>query len=261
MDQKLRYPVVLVHGIMAHDRKGLIDFWGRIPDILRDNGVDLYFGNTDAWGTYESNAAILKTTVETVLTETGAEKVNIIAHSKGGIDSRFMIWRYDFGNTVASLTTISTPHHGAELADYILDKDIVHTDFVKKIWEVLGEMWGDSNPEMYRVGNQLTTEHMKEFNKIVIPDEDVYYQSYYTTMRDASDDLWLSETYKYIYSVSGDNDGIVSARSATWSDHITLIPGGISHHEIIDVKKTKISGIEIPDIYLELAVHLYELGF
>jgi hypothetical protein len=28
----LKYPVILVHGIVAHDREGVINFWGRIPE-------------------------------------------------------------------------------------------------------------------------------------------------------------------------------------------------------------------------------------
>jgi len=35
----LKYPVVLVHGIVAHDRARVVRFWGRIPDVLRKNGV------------------------------------------------------------------------------------------------------------------------------------------------------------------------------------------------------------------------------
>ncbi|MDR2150072.1 MAG: hypothetical protein LBO67_04520 [Spirochaetaceae bacterium] len=261
-DRKLQYPVILVHGIIAHDRKGLIGFWGRIPDVLKEHGVAVFLGNTDAWGPYESNAELLKTTVEQVLVETGAEKVNIIAHSKGGIDSRYMIWRYDFGNKVASLTTLSTPHHGAELADSIYAQKIIHTKLAKRIWEVLGEWWGDAKPDVYRVAYQLTTAHMKEFNQKVLPDPRVYYQSWYSTMRDALDDIWLAEPYRYIQEAGGGaNDGMVSARSTFWSDHVVEIAGGISHHEIVDMKKTKVSGIDIPFIYLGIIHELIDKGF
>jgi triacylglycerol lipase len=258
---KLQYPIVLVHGIIAHDRKGLIDFWGRIPDVLKQQGLEVFFGNTDAWGTYQSNAAILKTTIEQVLVKTGAEKVNIIAHSKGGIDSRYMIWHYDFGDKVASVTTISTPHHGAELADYAYAQEVVHSKTAKEIWKVLGEWWGDVQPDMYQAGYQLTTEHMTGFNEKVLPDSRVYYQCRYTVLSNPFSDLWLYETYKYIQSISGDNDGVVSARSASWGDNVAQIPGGISHHEIVDMKKTLISGVDIPSIYLDIVAGLQEKGF
>ena len=109
----LQYPVVLVHGIFAHDRASIIKFWGRIPQFLTGRGIPVFWGNTDAWGSYESNALILKKTIESILAQTRTKKVNIIAHSKGGIDARYLVWKHDFGAKVASLTTMCTPHHGS----------------------------------------------------------------------------------------------------------------------------------------------------
>jgi triacylglycerol lipase len=46
--------------------------------------------------------------------------VNLIAHSMGGLDSRFAITSLGYGDRVASLTTISTPHRGSRMADMSL---------------------------------------------------------------------------------------------------------------------------------------------
>jgi len=259
-ESNLKYPVILVHGIAAHDRKSIIDFWGRIPDVLRENGITVFFGNTDAWGSYESNAEILKGTIDKVLLETNSEKVNIIAQSKGGIDARYCIWAYNYGDKVASLTTVSTPHHGAELADFIFSQKIAHSKIVKRILKILGKLYGDINPDIYNVNNQLTTEHMKEFNEKVVMDENVFYQSVYSVMADEFDDMVFYYTYLIIKKMSGPNDGLVSEASARWSGNITRIEN-ISHVEIIDFKKRKISGIHIPDIYLNIARDLYQRGF
>ena len=147
----LKYPVILAHGIMAHDRKSMIDFWGNIPVRFMENNIIVYFGNTDAWGDYESNAAILKETIDRVLSETKSEKVNIISHSKGGLDSRYMIWKYDYGDKIASLTTICTPHHGAEISDLIHQRRIVHTRMAKRLADVFGKLYGDANPNLYNL--------------------------------------------------------------------------------------------------------------
>jgi triacylglycerol lipase len=256
----LKYPVVLVHGILAHDRRSLIDFWGRIPDILRKNGINVYFGGTDAWGSYESNALLLKDTIDRILLETESEKVNIIAHSKGGIDSRYLIWRHNYGDKVASLTTVSTPHHGAELADLIFQQRIVHTNMTKRALDIFGRLYGDINPDMFNLNYQLTTVNMKQFNQIVVKDERVFYQSYYTTMRNPFDDIMFFYSFLYIRRVSGANDGIVSEVSSMWSDNITKIER-ISHAEIVDFKKRKISGINIPDIFLDIVRDLSNRGF
>jgi len=257
----LRYPVVLVHGIGAHDRGGMINFWGGIPERLKKNGVKVFLGNTDAWGDFESNAKLLKTSVDKILHETKSEKVNIIAHSKGGLDSRYLIWKYDYGNKVASLTTVSTPHHGSEIADLIYKQKIVHTDLVKEVFRIFGRLYGDTNPDLYNVNYQLTTKKMKEFNQNIGRDQRVYYQSLYTVMKNSSDDLMFFYSHRYIKTKSGDNDGVVSEYSARWGDNITKIEGGISHAGITDLKKRKISGISIPDIYLKIVKDLRERGF
>ena len=257
----LKYPVVLVHGIVAHDRGSVINFWGRIPEKLKENGVKVFLGNTDSWGNYESNAKILKTTIEKTLHETKTEKVNIIAHSKGGIDSRYCIWKYNYGDKVASLTTLSTPHHGAEIADLIFRQKIVHSVIVKKTLEVFGKLYGDINPDLFNVNYQLTTEKMKEFNESITMDPNVYCQSIYSTMKTPLDDLLFFYSYWYLKNVAGDNDGVISEKSAKWGKETIKIEGGISHAEILDYKRKKISGINIPDIYLKIVNELTKKGF
>ena len=257
----LKYPIVLVHGIIAHDRMSIIKFWGRIPEVLASRGIRVFRGNTDAWGSCESNALILKKTIEDVLLETKKDKVNIIAHSKGGIDSRYLVWKHDFGDKVASLTTICTPHHGAEIADLIYNQKIVHTTFTKKALSVFGKLYGDANPNLYNVNYQLTTAKMEEFNEKAIMDDKVFYQSLYTAMDNALDDIMFFYPYLYIKKIRGKNDGLVSEFSAKWGNNIIKIEGGISHAEILDFKKKKISGINIPDIYVGIAEGLNGNGF
>jgi triacylglycerol lipase len=254
-------PVILVHGIVSNDRSKIINYWGRVPDILKKYGIKIYFGNTDSWGDYESNAKILKTTIDKVLEETDSEKVNIIAHSKGGIDSRYLIWNYDYGKKVASLTTISTPHHGSEIADLIYQQNIVHTSIIKNTLVAFGKFYGDINPDPYNVNYQLTTENMKKFNENFDMDQKVYYQSLYTTMNSPFDDLIFYSSYQYIKKIHGKNDGVVSEWSSKWGNNIIKIEGGISHAEIIDIKKRNISRINIPEIYIKIVNGLSEMGF
>ncbi len=75
---ELKYPIVLVHGIAAKDNSL---FWGgRIPEKLSSAGINVFLGNTDSWGGgIESNALLLKETVDSVLEKMKAEKVNLIA--------------------------------------------------------------------------------------------------------------------------------------------------------------------------------------
>jgi len=257
----LKYPVILAHGIAMRDRGAASAPWGRIPRILRENGVEIYFGNTDAWGSIESNAELLKETVDKVLKDTGKEKVNIIAHSKGGLDSRCMIWKYNYGDKVASLTTISTPHHGAVVADLILNLKSVHTKTAKKSLEDLSKLYNDVYPDIYTAGYNLTTTNMEEFNRIVTMDDRVYYQSIYSIMNNAKDDLLFAASYKYIKKEIGENDGLVSEYSARWGYNITKVEGGISHAQIIDIMGKELFDMKIPNIYLRIVNDLSNKGF
>jgi triacylglycerol lipase len=168
-----RYPLVFVHGIANHDRTAKNKSWGRIPDVLRKAGLTVFFGNTDAWGNYESNAEILKNTIDQIVNG-NFEKVNIIAHSKGGLDSRYAIWKYNLENKVASLTTISTPHHGSEIADFIYKQKITHSYLAKQALMLFSKFYGDENPNLYSLIHQLTTDNMKMFNDTVLLDKQVF---------------------------------------------------------------------------------------
>jgi triacylglycerol esterase/lipase EstA (alpha/beta hydrolase family) len=258
---QLKYPVILVHGIAIHDRQSPIDFWGRIPHALREQGVKVYFGNTDAWGIYESNAAILKDTIDQVLAENNAPKVNIIAHSKGGIDSRYAIWRYSYGPKVASLTTLCTPHGGAELADLVYRQDFIHSSQSKEALRVLGTIYGDKHPNMYETLYLLTTEYMQQFNLQAPWDKEVYYQSLYSSMRSSLSEPLFFFSHWYIASAGGENDGLVSEVSAQWGPNQKKIPGDISHLDMVDMKKAFKPGYNIPALYLELVQDLARRGF
>jgi triacylglycerol lipase len=101
---------------------------------------------------------------------------------------------------------------------------------------------------------------MKEFNQIIKADDNVYYQSIYTTMKNAFDDLMFFYSYLYLKNISGENDGVVSGLSSQWGKNVSKIEG-ISHAEIVDFKMKKISGIDILDIYINIVKELSEKGF
>jgi triacylglycerol esterase/lipase EstA (alpha/beta hydrolase family) len=71
--------------------------------------------------TAEVHAPFLRGRIDVATRRFGAKYVNLVGHSKGGIDSRVWIatdagLRSDY--PVLSLTTVATPHHGSANADY-----------------------------------------------------------------------------------------------------------------------------------------------
>ena len=167
MLSKLKYPVLLVHGMGFRDYKHIC-YWGRIPKTLEQMGCRVFFGNQDSNADIETNGYHLAGRIDKIIEETGAEKVNIIAHSKGGLDSRYAISVLGAGDKVASLTTISTPHHGSKT----VDKLIKLPKFLIKFGCFCADCWfrilGDKKPRTYNAINSFTTTAALEFNEKVI---------------------------------------------------------------------------------------------
>jgi len=112
-------PYVLAHGINAQ-----ADTWdaGSAPGVLQaldDKGVLYTRFSVTANGRSAGNARQLETQIQTFLDNIKAKKVNIIAHSKGGLDSQELQARAPKFK-ILSLSTISTPHIGSVAADLSL---------------------------------------------------------------------------------------------------------------------------------------------
>ena len=100
---KTKYPILMVHGVFFRDWENF-NYWGRIPKVLSDNGATIHYGNHQSSASVGNSAEELKQCILDIVRENGCEKVNIIAHSKGGLDSRFAISCLGTGEHVASLT-------------------------------------------------------------------------------------------------------------------------------------------------------------
>ncbi|MGN0817880.1 MAG: esterase/lipase family protein, partial [Candidatus Coproplasma sp.] len=81
--EPLKYPVLFMHGFGFRDSKKL-SYWGRIPKVFTQRGCSVHFGGQDSSGSIQANAEYLKDKIDEILNQSGAEKINVIAHSKGG---------------------------------------------------------------------------------------------------------------------------------------------------------------------------------
>lgn len=112
-----RFPVMLVHGYFGTDTYfSLLDYFHDLPDRLRAAGFEVRTPTTDAFNWSEIRGEQLAEQLDALLVETGARKVNLIAHSQGGMDARVVISGLGYAERVATLTTVATPHHGTPLA-------------------------------------------------------------------------------------------------------------------------------------------------
>lgn len=109
----MKYPILLVHGMGFRDNRS-IGYWGRIPQRLEENGFEVYLSGQDSNGSIESNAKKVSDSIDRILNAKNAEKVNIIAHSKGGLEARYIASTLGYSGKIASITTLSTPHNGSK---------------------------------------------------------------------------------------------------------------------------------------------------
>src|SRR5215211_8058680 len=106
-------PVLLIHGYMAD-----ASVWNKWIDLLKKDGIVVYpitfKQSDDKCGSAAEHAKELSKIIGQIKDETGQNKVNIVGHSKGGLDARV----YLANNTkdVANLIMIGTPNAGSPLA-------------------------------------------------------------------------------------------------------------------------------------------------
>lgn len=266
-----KYPVLLVHGAGFRDRKYL-NYWGRIPKSLEQEGARIYYGNQDSWGSVEHNAMTLKSNIEKLLADTGQEKVNIIAHSKGGLEARYVISSLGMASKVSSLTTLATPHHGSKTIDMFLRLPKFLYKAAAFFTDLCFRCLGDKNPDFYTASRHFSTAHMREFNRRNPDADSVYYQSYGAVMRNGFSDLIFFWSHLFVSVLEGENDGIVSLDSSKWTNFRGVLRGvtnrGISHADVVDARRWNFSGknsgngvADIRDIYISIVSELKSMGF
>ncbi|KAF7874241.1 hypothetical protein EAF04_002913 [Stromatinia cepivora] len=227
-----KHPIVLAHGLFGFDEFRIagnllpaVQYWRGITDALRAKGIEVIMTSVPASGSIEERAAVLG---EDIAAKANGKSVNIIAHSMGGLDARFMISRLQPQNVeVLSLTTIATPHRGSAFADYCFEESWWH-GMIPGLIRKLNEVGISTGAFM-----QLTRKYMnEEFNPKTPDDERVRYFSYGAT---CDPKLWSAfrKSHGIVRKVEGPNDGLVSVESSRWGTYKgTLV--GVSHLDLIN---------------------------
>jgi len=255
---KTKYPLLMVHGIFFRDWKNF-NYWGRIPKELTDNGAVIYYGSHQSTASVEQCAAELKECILGIIRDTGCEKVNIIAHSKGGLDSRYAISCLDMGKYAASLTTISTPHLGCNYVGRLLELIPKKTILaIGKKYESVYTKLGDDNPDFFSGLKDLTDKECERLNDIMKDVPGVLYQSVGSRMRSFSSAMFpLNVGYGIIKLFGGgENDGLVSTKSMARGDFLGVLnpkgKQGISHGDVIDLTQKNIESFDVCEFYVDL---------
>jgi len=136
-----RFPIVLAHGLTGFRQLfGVVDYFFGIPSDLTSSGAQVFVTQVSAAASAEERGEQLLQQIEFIASSTGAGKVNLIGHSEGGLDARYVMGvRPDL---IASLTTVATPHLGADLADFIVNNLAPDGSFGQTILAVFGNSLG-----------------------------------------------------------------------------------------------------------------------
>jgi pimeloyl-ACP methyl ester carboxylesterase len=109
-------PVLLIHGY-AEDSQ----IWKKWEELLKKDGIAVYLmtfrESDDKCGSSSDHAKELNKRVKTILNSTGQKQVNLVGHSKGGLDARVFLADSNTQD-VANLIMIGTPNNGSPAAEF-----------------------------------------------------------------------------------------------------------------------------------------------
>lgn len=266
----LKYPVVMVHGMGFRDWR-CFSYFGKVPALYKRMGAEVFHGHQDSTGSVETNALQLRATVDEVLKKTGAQRVNVIAHSKGGLDTRYLISSLGYDDKIASLTTLQTPHHGSKTVDWLmkLPKPLVRmAGFFTSAWY---KILGDNHPAAYKCFELFTTQGAQKFNAENPDKQGVYYQSYAFAMKKPASDFFMWLPSLVVGISEGENDGLLPPSAVEWGDFKGVVRSnsrrGISHADEVDFRRRRFTrktgdGVsDILEVYRQILVDLEGLGF
>lgn len=211
----------------------MLNYWYGIEEALQKADCKVLTAKVPPFGTIEERAklldALLSEKCKNHPDKVAGErmKINLVGHSMGGLDSRYLISKLqneDSPYQVVSLTTVGTPHHGSECADFVMS--MIQND------ETLLAVCPKAIP-------QLTTKFLREFNRDVRNDPKVKYFSYGALMDPQGLKLFRA-TYEIIKAEiqkkglsNYENDGMVSVELARWGNYMGTLQD-VDHMDLIN---------------------------
>ncbi|MDD5193671.1 MAG: hypothetical protein PHF67_03725 [Candidatus Nanoarchaeia archaeon] len=205
------YPLLLVHGFHGDSD----DYWAYIPDKFKSAGFKTYqVQYIPANGDNRYNAYLLKLCIDVVKSEVSSTKINLVAHSMGGIVSRTYIAGQGVqanGNSltytgdVNSLVTIGSPMYGSYGSNRLVNGDTDLRKAYKSMAppEYSSETFTEPSYIDLSVGSSITW----NLNQVGLPSSVKY-----LNIAGIADDIYPIHSYHY---ESSNSDSVVSPSSAS----------------------------------------------
>jgi pimeloyl-ACP methyl ester carboxylesterase len=251
-----RYPIVLCHGLFGCDKYGpetmpklQIHYWGSIAQKLQEHGCHVVITKVSPCASISTRAMELGDRIEKTLS---GQYVNLITHSMGGLDARYMIrhlmTKYNF--QVKGLTTVSTPHHGSSIADWLHEQILRRRSFDRCL-----RLLGIDPVVLHNLSTHFVT---KEFNPSTPNHPDVAYFSYGAQIDIPAWSPWFVP-YSFLSQLEGPNDGLVSVQSAQWGTYLGTVQA--AHWNLLDRWNPQSGSFNAIKFYLGIVRMLHDRGF
>lgn len=235
----LNHPILLCHGYGAIASLVKPSPLYDVALLLRSHNVLTYAPNIVPYAKIETRAKSWVKVINELTEQIPGGKVNIIAHSMGGLDIRYALSKLDIAGQVASLTTISTPHHGTSLAELTLKTPEAIRDKLADFLDWMGDrIYPHTKSDSVASASQLTRQYITKIFNPQTPDiSEVPYYSYSAAVgKGTSQPIRVITRYqnKHIFEQEGLNDGMVSVESSKWGEHIET--SSLSHLEQMNMR-------------------------
>lgn len=236
---ELKHPVLLCHGYGAIASLVKPSPLYDVATLLQSHNVPAFAPAIVPYAKIEIRAEGWVKLINQLTQNIPGGKVNIIAHSMGGLDIRYALSKLEIAEKVASLTTISTPHRGTSLAELTLKTpDAIRDKMADFLDWMGGRIYPDGQCDSEASAAQLTRSYILEtFNPEITDVDDIPYYSYSSAVGKGTDQpISVIARYQnnHIYGIEGLNDGMVSVESAKWGEHIKT--SKLSHLEQMNLR-------------------------
>ncbi|MCX5746614.1 MAG: hypothetical protein NT062_29405 [Proteobacteria bacterium] len=228
-------PVILVHGLFGFDHVGVpgarFAYFNGIAKHLGSLGCDAHAVKLAKAASVPARAQQLVAAIEAL----GHARIDLIAHSLGGLDARYALAKLGLASRVRSLVTIGTPHRGSPIADLVARGPI---RMARKMLRSLGLPLDALE--------WLTTDALADFNRDVVDAPGVRYACVVGGIHQAATPIHLSlvAAHRYLRKHAGVNDGLVPVSSQYWgetlaeieADHLTQIGWPMAMRDTFDAR-------------------------
>lgn len=207
-------PVILVHGLFGFDRIGVpgarFDYFRGIAKHLDTLGCHAHAVRLPAARSVPDRARELVAAIEAL----PHERVDLIAHSLGGLDARYALAHLGLARRVRSLVTVGTPHRGSPIADLVLKGPV---GWAHKALRAIGMP--------IEAVEWLSTDALARFNAEVPDVPGVRYACVVGGIHrpETRVPLAIAPLHAYLRKVSGINDGLVPVASQYWGETLAEI--------------------------------------